>query len=109
MLAESVSQCSIKFWMQSVMVCLKGNVQWRNYISFKKDSCVVASERLNTNYCQIHGWTNFVHVSIMQEKSFWGAQSIVHEKDSVPILQKGKNWKFYISLKGNKLACFANT
>ena len=38
MLAELVSQCSIKFKMQSVKLRLKENVQWRNDISFEKDT-----------------------------------------------------------------------
>ena len=42
-------------------------------------------------------------------KHFWGAQNNVHEDDFVAIiLWKGINWKFFISLKGNKLSCFAN-
>ena len=52
------------------------------------DSCVVASEMLDKNYfyCQIQGWTNFVHVFIMQKTSFWGAKSIVQEKECVAII-----------------------
>ena len=34
--------------MRSVMVCLKENNPWKNYISFKKDT-----ERVHKNYCQL--------------------------------------------------------
>ena len=39
---------------------------------------------------------------------FWGAKNNVHEEDFVAvILYKKSKFKVYISLKGNKLACFA--
>ena len=66
------------------MLCFKESVLWRrNNISFKRDTENVAllqvKERLDTNYCQVLGWKTFIHVSIMHETSFWGAQNIVHE------------------------------
>ena len=37
-------------------MCLKEKVKWRNKISLKKDKgCVITSESLRKNYCQIQG------------------------------------------------------
>ena len=58
---QSVSQCYMRIWMQSEMMC--------DYVSFsiKKGywkGCPIRSERLYTNYCEVQGWKNFVFVSI---------------------------------------------
>ena len=95
MLAESVSQGSMKFWMLSVMICLKENVCLINgeimfHSAFKKDILkklfysVIGSRRLDTNYCQVQGWEilctfqsqniplrSMVMVYISYENNFW--------------------------------------
>ena len=44
----------------------------------------------------------------MHQTSFWGTRNIVHEDDSVAITLKRNELNVYVSLKGNKLICFAN-
>ena len=59
MLAESVSQCFIRFLILSVMAHSKEDVLWRDDIVFKKDTEKVvllqAEKRVNTNYRQVQG------------------------------------------------------
>ena len=52
----------------------------------KGKGCVIRSESLDKNYCQIQGWKNFVHICAMRKASSWGAQNIVHEIDCLAIL-----------------------
>ena len=70
-LAESVSQCSIKFEMQSVMACLKEIFNWETTIFHLK--------RLDTNYCQVHDWKKFVHSSMIYQTFFWKSRNIVYQ------------------------------
>ena len=47
--------------------------------AFKKDTwkdCVIRSERLDTNHCQVQGWKNFVYVSITKHP-FEGYQILI--------------------------------
>ena len=74
--------------------------------------CIITNKKWNKNYCQILDWKNFVQIFIMHQTSFWMFEW--HE-----ILRMNKRlcnstllriWlKVYISLKGNKLASFANS
>ena len=44
-----------------------GNGEIMFHSAFKKGywkSCVIRSEKHDTNYCKIQGWKNFVYVSI---------------------------------------------
>ena len=84
-------------------MCLKENLFWRNDVSKSKKGywkgCVIARERLETNYCQIQGWKIFVHVFIWHQTSFWGKQNIEHEIRCAAILLKSNNLnKVYFSL-----------
>ena len=69
---------------------LKKTLIYLNNILFRKDTekgCVfITSERPDANYCENQDKKNFVHVSIMNQTSFWGALNIVHQNDCVAIL-----------------------
>ena len=77
---------------------------------------VITSRRLDKNLCQIQSWKPFVHIWViwpnvhnhMHQMSFWGALNIVQEDNFVAITLKKNKYKVYMSLKDNKLACFAN-
>ena len=70
---------------------------------------IIAIERLDKNFCQIQAWKHFVHICVVHQISFWEAQNIVYEGDSLcSITPESNELKVCISLKGNKLACFVN-
>ena len=72
--------------------------------------CVITNERHDVNYCQVQGWKEFMHVSVMHQTSFWGAQNMMHLNDCVAILLKKEQIEsLYFPQKENKLACFANS
>ena len=90
-------------------MCFKEKVLLKNNISLMKDKgCVITSESLDKNYCQIQGQKNFVHICIMYQTSFWEAQYHARGLLCNNNLERSK-LKVYISLKGNELACFANS
>ena len=72
----------------------------KSLTSFKKDKgCVITSERFYTNYCQVQGWREFVHVSSASAIMLRRVQNIVLENSCL----KGKNWKFIFPWR--KLNC----
>ena len=95
MLVESVSQCSIMFQMQLMIMCLK-NVQWRNSISFKKNTGKVVFLQVK-DLMSNPGLRNFCvflyHASNYHFKGY-EFRTIVRENDCVAILYKGTNWRF---------------
>ena len=79
-------------------------------MSFKKETeknCVITSEKLDTNYCQVHDWkkncAHFYHPSPGGAKNI----AIEHQFFCSNII-KTNELKVYISLQENKLVCFTN-
>ena len=67
---------------------------------FKKEAekIVTASERLDTNYCQVQDWKDiFARFSIIHKTSFcFEKYDILCTKYCVAILSEGKIWKFMV-------------
>ena len=70
-------------------------LSWRNNILFKQNTenvvyIITCKSRLDTNYCQVQGWKNLMHVFLMHQISFSREQNIIQENDSYAHLKKEK-------------------
>ena len=68
-------------------------LSWGNNISFKQNTenvvyIITCKSRLDTNYCQVQGWKNLMHVFLMHQISFSREQNIIQENDSYAHLKK---------------------
>ena len=95
----SVMQCLKKMFNGEIKIHLKKRLKRLCYYKWRAWYKLLPSS----------GLKKYMHIFIIHQTSFWGAQNIRHQILCSNLKKRNSKLKVYISLKKNKFACFTNS